>query len=113
MTLTAALATIAGGALFPFLIRIVWGKLVDDFGAIGGFMSAAFVVGVVWIINHGLADGGLIYQTGAWVDMAFAAGIGVLTADIARGNSFSGAVPKILAAICGGIIAGLILSFVL
>lgn len=113
MTLPLALATIVGGALFPLLIRLVWGSLVDDFGPIGGFMAAGFVVGIVWLINHGLPNGGLIYQTGAWVDMAFAAGTGVLVADIARGNSFSKAVPKILAAIVGGLIGGLILSFVL
>ncbi len=112
MSLGSAIATIAGAALFPIMIRLVWGGLVDDFGPIGGFLSAAFVVGTVWTINHGI-DVGLIYQTGAWVDMAVAAGVGVLTADVIGGNSLAKATPKILAAITGGIIAGLILSFVL
>lgn len=110
MTLTLALATIVGGFLFPFYIRLIWGKLVENFGPIGGFMAALFIVGTVWAINHGT---GMITQTGGWIDMGFAAGIGLLTASVVRGGSFAKAVPNLVAAVLGGALAGLVLSFYL
>lgn len=112
MSLGLAIATVVGAAIFPLMIRLIWGSLVDDFGPIGGFLAAGFVVGLAWTINHGI-ESSLIYQTGAWVDMGLAAGVGVLTADVVGGNSLGKATPKILAAIVGGILAGLILSFIL
>jgi hypothetical protein len=105
------IATIAGGFLFPFLIRLMWGKLVDNFGTFGGWMAALFIVGTVWAINHGV---GMITQSGgAWIDMGFAAGIGLLTASVVRGGSFGKAVPNLIAAVVGGALGGLILSFFL
>lgn len=112
MSVTQIISTLFGAALFPFIVRLVWGILVEDLGPIGGFMSAAFVVGTIWSINHGL-EVGLIHQTGAWVDMGLAAGVGVLTADVVSGNSLKKALPKIAAGIFGGILGGLILSFIL
>lgn len=44
MSIGIALATIAGGFLFPFAIRMMWGKMVDEWGAIGGWMAAAFTL---------------------------------------------------------------------
>lgn len=112
MTLPLMLATVAGGFLFPFLIRLMWGKLVDNFGTFGGWMAALFIVGTTWAINHGT---NMITQGdgGAWIDMGFAAGIGVLTASVVRGGSFAKAVPNVIAAIVGGALGGLILSFFL
>ena len=111
MTIQQAIATVVGAAIFPFLIRLLWGKLVDNFGAFGGWMAAAFIVGTTWALNHGT---GMITQSGgAWVDMAFAAASGLLVASVLRGGSFSKSVPNILAAIVGGILGGLFLSFYL
>ncbi len=112
MTLPLMLATVAGGFLFPFLIRLMWGKLVDNFGPFGGWMAALFIVGTVWAINHGT---GMITQGdgGAWIDMGFAAGFGLLTASVVRGGSFAKAVPNLVAAVVGGVLGGLILSFFL
>lgn len=105
------LTTIVGGFAFPFLIRLMWGKLVENFGTFGGWMAALFIVGTMWTMNHGA---GLIYQTGtAWVDMGLAAGIGLLVASVYGGAKFSKAVPNILAAIVGGVLGGLLLSFFL
>ena len=68
MTFPKIISTIAGGFIFPFLIRLLWGKLVDNFGAIGGWIAGGFIVGTTWTLNHGV---GLIYQSGAaWIDMA-------------------------------------------
>lgn len=111
MTIQQALATIAGGFLFPFLIRLAWGKLVDHFGPIGGWMAAGCIVGTTWAINHGT---GLITQSGTvWIDMGLAAGVGLLVASAVRGGKVDKAVPNVLAALVGGIIGGLLLSFYL
>lgn len=111
MTLELAVATIVGAAIFPFLLRLLWGKLVENFGPIGGWMAAGFIVGTTWTLNHAM---NLIYQSGtAWVDMGLAAGVGLLTASTLAGGKFSKAVPNIVAALVGGVIGGLILSFIL
>jgi hypothetical protein len=112
MSWQLALATVAGGFIFPFLIRLMWGKLVDSFGAFGGWMAAAFIVGTTWALNHGL---GMITQgtDAAWIDMAFAAGIGLLVASVVRGGSFAKAVPNLAAAVVGGVLGGFILSLFL
>jgi uncharacterized membrane protein (UPF0136 family) len=112
MTIQQAIATVVGAAIFPFLIRLLWGKLVDNFGTFGGWMAAAFIVGTTWALNHGT---GMITQSagGAWVDMAFAASAGLLVASVVRGGSFAKAVPNLVAALVGGVLGGLFLSFYL
>lgn len=111
MTVQLAIATFVGGFIFPFCLRLGWGRLVDSFGAAGGWMAAGFIVGTIWAINHGV---GLIFQSGtAWIDMAWAAGTGLLAASVFAGGSFSKAVPTIVAAILGGTFGGLLLSFIL
>lgn len=111
MTIQHAIATIVGAFLFPFTIRLMWGKMVEHFGVIGGWMAAGFIVGTAWAINHGT---GLIVQSGdVWVDMGVAAGVGLLVASAVRGGKIDKAIPNILAAILGGLLAGLVLSFYL
>ncbi|MBC6158664.1 hypothetical protein HB970_12715 [Listeria welshimeri] len=113
MSIGIALATIAGGFLFPFTIRMMWGKMVDEWGAIGGWMAAAFIVGTVWTINHGIPKS-MIYQSGTvWVDMAVAAGIGVFTASLLTGGKFSKSVVNLAAAVVGGVLGGFLLSLLL
>lgn len=112
MTIQQAIATIVGAAIFPFLIRLLWGKLVENFGPFGGFMAAGWIVGTTWCLNHWT---GMITQSadGAWVDMGLAAGIGLLVASVLRGGKFGKAVPNVVAAIVGGVLGGLVLSFYL
>lgn len=115
MTVQLAISTLVGAALFPFIIRLVWGKLIEEFGTFGGFMAALWIVGVMWALNHGWPHangGGLIKQTGYWVDMGTAAGVGLLFASLLRGAKFDEHTSRnILAAVLGGIIAGLVLAF--
>lgn len=112
MTIQQAIATIVGAAIFPFLIRLLWGKLVENFGPFGGFMAGGWIVGTTWCLNHGT---NMITQSadGAWVDMGLAAGIGLLVASVLRGGKFGKAVPNVVAAIVGGVLGGLILSLYL
>lgn len=107
MTFPLFLGTFAAGFIFPFMIRLMWGKFVDNFGPIGGWMAAGFIVGTAWTLSHGV---GAMYQTGAaWVDQAFAAFAGLLAASVFAGDSFSKAIPTIINSIIGGTIAGYIL----
>ncbi|HEP1819267.1 TPA: hypothetical protein VB845_001075 [Streptococcus suis] len=111
MTIQQAVATLVGAFVFPFVIRLTWGKMVEHFGPIGGWLAASMVVGTVWCLNHGV---GLMSQSGdAWVDMGLAAGVGVFVASAARGGKVGKATNNILAALVGGILGGLILSFFL
>lgn len=108
MTLQLAIATFAGGFIFPFIISMCWGVMVQRWGAIGGWMAAGFIVGTTWCLNHGV---GLIHQSGhAWIDMAWAAGTGLLAGGIYSGGSFGKALPTIVCSIIGGSLGGFILS---
>lgn len=108
MTIQNVIATFAGGFIFPFLIRLLWGKMVETWGPIGGWMAAGFIVGTSWTLNHGV---GLIFQSGpAWVDMAFAAGFGLFAASVFSGDHFGKGVVNAIFAIIGGTLGGFILS---
>lgn len=108
MTMSLAISTFAGAFIFPFLIRLLWGKFVDDWGAIGGWMAAGFIVGTTWCLNHGV---GMIHQTGAaWIDMAFAAAAGLFVASCMGGDCLKKGSVDATFAIVGGILGGFILS---
>jgi len=107
MTFPKIIATMAGGFIFPFLIRLLWGKLVDNFGPIGGWLAAGFIVGTTWTLNHGV---GLIYQSGAaWIDMAWAAFVGLFVASALSGDDVGKGIGMVINAILGGILGGFIL----
>ena len=106
MTLNQIISKIAGGFIFPFMIGMIWGKLVEAFGPIGGWMAGGMIVGTAWTLNHGI---GMIYQSGAaWLDMGWAAGIGLMAADVFAGKKIDWSM--VLAGIVGGLIGGFILS---
>ena len=107
MSFTQIVTTFSGAFIFPFLIRLVWGQMVEDWGTIGGWMAAGFIVGTTWAINHGV---GLIVQTGAWVDMAWAAGIGLFVASALAGDNFQKGLVNVFFALVGGTLGGFILS---
>lgn len=109
MTISQALTTLTGAFMFPFLCRIGWGRLVDKFGPIGGWIAAAFITGTMWLFNHGL-DKHLIVQTGVWVDMGLAAGVGVWVATAALGFNKRESRKNLASAILAGVVGGFILS---
>ena len=111
MTLTNMITTFLGAALFPFMLKLFFDRFVDKMGAIGGFAAAGVIIGSVWLVNHGLP---LIDQSGPiWVDMAFAAGTGVLVASIINKGSFTKALPNLFLAFMGGLLAGGVISILL
>lgn len=110
MTLKLAIGTMAGAFIFPFLIRLLWGTMVDDFGPIGGWMAAAFIVGLSWTLNHGV---GAIHQMpgGGWIDMAYAAFFGLWVATIVVDKASLGkSMPSVICSIIGGTLGGFFLS---
>ncbi|SDY52294.1 hypothetical protein SAMN05660462_00211 [Proteiniborus ethanoligenes] len=107
MTFQYGIATFVGAFIFPFLIRLLWGKMCENWGNIGGWMAAGFIVGTAWTLNHGVS---MIHQTGAWIDMAWAAGIGLFTASVVSGDKFGKGVPNYIVALLGGTLGGYILS---
>jgi len=131
----AIITSIFGAFCVTFAVLICWPKLVKDFGPIGGFLAAAFIIGTCWIINHklpgfgfmtGLANCpeghmmqfGLIHQglrgAAPWVDMGFAIGIGFVTFDLFKAKKGSRvalvkeAFPRWLAIVAGGIAGGIL-----
>lgn len=109
MTIQNIITTLAGAFIFPFLIRLCWGKFCELWGPIGGWMAAGFIVGTSWTINHGV---GLIVQGAgaAWVDMAFAAFSGLFVASALSGDDIGAGLTNALFAIIGGTLGGFILS---
>lgn len=108
MGLPQIITTLAGAFIFPFVIRLVWGRYVAETGIVGGILAGGFIVGTTWMLNHGV---GLIFQSGtAWVDMAFAAGPGLFVASALAGDDVGKGAVDFLFAIIGGILAGVIIT---
>lgn len=111
MTLINMIKTFLGASLFPFCLVLFFDRFVKKIGAIGGFVAAGVIIGSIWMINHGFP---LIVQSGPiWIDMAFAAGSGVLTASIINKGSFSKALSNLFVAFLGGLLAGGLISLIL
>lgn len=109
MTWQLGVGTFVGAFLFPFLIRMLWDLFVEKYDVLGGALAATFIVGVMWSVNHGI-ETPFIHQTGAFIDMGFAAGVGVWTATVVKGGKVGKSMPVVLSAIVGGILAGGIIS---
>jgi hypothetical protein len=133
------LTTIFGAFCVTFTVIICWGRLVEDFGPIGGMMAAAFIIGTFWVLNHKLPgfginpemiphpDGGskqfgLIYQgfrgAAPWVDMgtAIASGLWICgLCETARGRrlwAVAESMPRVLATVVGGVIGGAMVGLI-
>jgi|SRR6056297_983438 len=101
--------TVFGGMLFPFLILMVWGKGVEERGIFGGLVMGGFIVGTSWLANHGGAPLIVQGQGAPWIDMAWAAGIGIMVHGLVTGGDLKKSMPTLFFAIIGGIIGGYIL----
>lgn len=133
----AMIMTTFGGFCVTFAVCICWPKMVELYGAIGGMLCAAFIVGTFWVMNHKLpgfgihpeqlqnAAGdtmqyGLIHQAhhlgSPWIDMGFAIGMGFLAMGLVESKkgtrlaSLTEFVPRWGLVIIGGIIGGAIVG---
>lgn len=109
MSASQVLTTILGGFLLPFIILLLWGRLVDRFGAWGGWLAAVIIIGPIWYLNHGMSHPLIVQQGPVFIDMGFATGLGVLTYGLCKGISFQSHRANLLAALLGGCLAGIIL----
>lgn len=109
MTLTQILTTILGGFLLPFAILVIWGRLVDRFGVLGGWIAALLIIGPLWYLNHGMAQPLIVQQGSVFIDMGFATGLGVLVYGLFKGLDFEAHRKNLIAALLGGCLAGFIL----
>jgi len=124
------ITTIFGAFCVTFAVCICWPKMVETFGPIGGMMCAAIIVGTFWVMNHklpgfginpeGLIEPngkdwmqfGLIAQTGPWIDMGWAIGMGLWVATLMeskpgkRLENLTESSPRLLMVILGGVIGG-------
>ena len=133
------LTTIFGAFCVTFTVIICWGRLVEDFGPIGGMLAAAFIIGTFWVLNHklpgfginpemiphpegGSKQFGLIYQgfrgAAPWVDMGTAIASGMWICGLCeteRGRRLWAAAesgPRVLATILGGVIGGTMVGLI-
>ncbi len=112
MVFKEVVMTISGGALFAFLVIMLWGKFVELWGIIGGYLAAMLIPGTMWIINHGISNH-FIKQTGTvWIDMTWAVGIGVFISSKIQGGKVIKAKNTIGAVIVGSIVSGYVLTIV-
>ena len=105
----AALTTLVGGFVFGFIISLVWSPLVENVGILGGFIAGAFIVGGMWIVNHGA---GFVVQgnNAPWVDQAWSAFWGLFISSLYLGGKFRKTIPTIIFAILGAILGGFFLA---
>lgn len=131
------LTSIFGAFAVTFTVLMCWPKLVKDFGAIGGFMAAALIIGTFWIVNHKLPGFGfstgllldadsqpmqfsLIHQgdrgSAPWVDMGWAIAIGFVVVDVlgapkgSRVSLLKEAFPRWIVILLGGIAGGVLVG---
>jgi len=109
----AIITTIFGAFLFPLFIRLLWGRLVTRFGAIGGFLAAITIVGTIWIINHGIKYHLIQQGRNGWIDMGLAAAVGAFAASVATGGEIRKSFVNVSAAVVGGIISGIIIVYMI
>ncbi len=135
----SVITTIFGAFCVTFVVIICWGKLVEDLGPVGGMLCAGILVGTFWLMNHKLPgfgihpegiphpDGGwkqfgLIYQgfkgAAPWVDMGSAIAIGLWVCGLVEGGRgkrwalAKESLPRVAAALLGGVIGGAISGLV-
>ena len=59
MSPVSVLTTVFGAFCVTFVVIICWGRLVEDFGPIGGMMAAGIIIGTFWVMNHKLPGFGI------------------------------------------------------
>ena len=139
MSPAGALTTAFGAFCVTFVVIVCWGRLVEDFGALGGMIAASLIIGTFWVLNHklpgfgiypegiphpdgGLKQFGLIQQgfrgASPWVDMGTAIATGTWVCGICeaakaqRRRLMAESVPRVAAALLGGALGGALAGLV-
>lgn len=109
MTWFSFLSTVLGGFILPFLIILIWGPLVNRFGAKGGWLAAFLIIGPVWLLNHGLKQSLIVQQSSVFVDMGLATAVGVFVYNSITQGQIKASLFYVFAAVLGGLLAGILL----
>ncbi len=112
MTIANIITTLFGAFIFPVLLRLIWAPLVNLWGAKGGILSAVLITGTMWVVNHGIRNPLIVQSGNIWIDMSWAAALGVFTATLLLGANFKKSIPLLFTSTIGGIFAGFILYFI-
>lgn len=109
--------TFLGAMMYSFVINRFFNEFIKDNVIYNGYFTSFSLIGLFWLLNHGI-DSHMIVQSGPiWIDMALAAGIGVMIKSILqlKKNYSSRKILQLinwsllLQALLGGTLAGIIL----
>ena len=94
------ITTLIGGAIVGALSFGVWPEMWKTYGIMGGFLTATFVIGISWYMNHWL--GVIDNPEGTlWVDQ----GLPIFGAGVAK------IWPTLVCCVVGGALAGVAAHF--
>lgn len=76
MTCNQIITTFMGALLYSFALNAYFAKFLDEKSKVDGFFASFALIGLFWLLNHGI-EKPMISQSGPiWIDMAGAAGVG-------------------------------------
>lgn len=98
--------TFIGAFIVGLIIMGAWGPVSAEYGTIGGWLAALFIVFPTWFMDHYC---GLFHQDGAWLDQGLALGAAGMFKGLFLDGSgaFAEALPLLLIVIAGGAAGGI------
>ena len=102
------LSTAVGAAICGALCFGVWPEMWKTYGIMGGWLTAAIVIGICWYMNHWV---GVIWNRPdrLWVDQGWAvAAAGVAWAVVRFDAQIARALPTVVCCLAGGAAAGIV-----
>ncbi len=99
-----------GYFIASLVINGFWSIIVNKFGIIGGWISAFFLTGTMWFLNH-YNDGLIINNEEAvFIDMALGIAFGTFFRDIFRYGikALAGSMPTFICLSIGAVTAGIV-----
>ncbi|WP_160689467.1 hypothetical protein [Clostridium sp. C2-6-12] len=107
------LRSIFGFCLSAVVINGFWHVFTDNFGPLGGWLSALIFTGTMWFVNHyiGLVDN---TEEAIFIDMGLAVGMSTLFRDtIVNGiSALISSLPTLIFTVIGGALAGIVVGLV-
>lgn len=99
------LGTIIGTAIAGMFVMSVWGAFAGAYGIVGGWFAGLIIIGVMWFLNHYI---GIVYNNGAFVDMALGIGVAGTMRDVFNNGVQAGieSLPTLIVVILGGMVGG-------
>jgi hypothetical protein len=101
------LSTMIGGAICGALCFGIWPEMWKSYGIMGGWITAAIVIGICWYMNHWI---GVIRNPPGklWVDQGWAVAAAGIAWTMVRFNApILRALPVVLCCLVGGALAGI------